>query len=389
VSLAEFQSYGVGKGTPQEARSVVQKHSPSASVNQVINQVAYVDDLSPLPNLTPQQDDLSVLQKPAEFGSKALEQARAAITLSDVLKALEILEVYNKNVGRDKTLKDTYDQALDILLDRIHALLLNNKNLCLTKDDYLDQSMVTRLTDAKPGTFGAKMAKRFMEKYGSGTLEDMKKMIKSCVLRLHIKSQISADSPAAKYIIPVEGDIHNLKFGFSQGRTYLKCSGYLAYGPIQVIPHMEGNYTCEPWKPIHGESTNLTIIRLEPVFNAAENGQLEDFNLQKMTAVDDSGVRSSVKCTSIESGKKKTISMPISFSVGSNSIWLGYFNAAHAPEWELQGWTVAKNGEFQKDSSNDPIYGQYYTNNPGFTPYQGFGTWAEESRFVLTKTSGT
>lgn len=386
VSISELQSYGVGKGTQQEARSVVQKHSPSASVSQVVNAVAYTDDLAPLPNLN-QGDELAPLPNPAEFGQKTLDKANAAVSMSDVLTVLEGLEVQLKYVGKDKALQDKYDQALDVLLDRIHKLLLNNKNKCLTKDDYLDQAIASRLSHAKPGTFSAKLAQRFKSKYGDGVLKDLANMTKVCILNLHIQSQITADTPPGQFIIPVEGDISNLKFGFSRGRTFLSGAGRLVYSPIQVIPHQKGKWTCEPWKPIEGMAVNLTITRLEPVFFDVENGQLRDFNLARMTAVDDQRPRSSATCIDASQKPAQKTTVPIAISYGSGSIWLGYFTAAHLPHVEIQEWTVYTEN-FPSDRSNNPIYGQKDISLPGFTPMGGYGTWAEQSTFVLTKTSG-
>jgi hypothetical protein len=384
VSLTEFQSYGIGKGTPQEARSVVQKHSPSATVNQVVNQVAYVDDLAELPNLN-QQDDLFPLPDPANFGPKAISEANYAVSLSELLTALESLEVYYKYAGDDKALQDAYDKALDIVLDKIHKILLNNPNQCLTKDDYLGQAIASRLSNAKPGTFSGKIAKKFIENYGTGPLEVMKNMYKSCVLKLHIKSQITSDSPPALITTPVEGDIENLKFGFSKDRTFLSGKGRLAYGTIQVTPHMPGKWTCDPWIPIHGESVNLTINRLEPVFFEGDLGQLRDFNLTKMSATDDRILKTTVTCIDTSQKPAKKTTVPVFLTRGSGSLWLGFFNVAHGPELEIQDWQVYPKNP-PKDSSNNHIYGEKHINNPSFSP--GYGTWSEDSNFILTDTSG-
>jgi hypothetical protein len=370
LSIADLQSYGVGKGTQKEARSVVQNHPPRASVTQVLNEVAYTDDLAPL-------------ETSAMWQQQELDKANAAVSMSDVLTVLEGLEVRRAH-SKDKAV---YDKALDVLLDRIYRLLLNNKNKCLTKDDYLDQAIASRLSHAKSGTFSATLAQRFKSKYGDGVLKDLANMTKVCILNLHIQSQITADTPPAQFIIPVEGDISNLKFGFSRGGTILSGKGTLVYGPIQVIPHQKGTWSCEPWEPANGMAVNLNITRLQPIFFDVENGQLQDFNLAKMSAVDDGVFRSSATCIDASQKPAQKTTLPISLGFGSGSLWFGYFNAAHMPQVEIQEWTVYTES-FPPDRSNHPIYGQKVISRPSFAPMGGYGTWSEESSFTLTNTSG-
>ena len=182
-------------------------------------------------------------------------------------------------------------------------------------------------------------------------------MSKNCVLNLEVQSQIKSDTPdVAAYVVPVQGTIRNLKFNYSRGKVYLSGEGSLEYGPVDVIPHTTGSYTCEPWVPANTISAWTVLTRLEPVFNDVPNGTVTDFKLMKMQVKDDGVLKGTVKCTNVTSNGTQTTTVKVNLPANGGSVWYGLFTEAHMAELPRTAGSRDRHcrGTGAVNSSNNP-----------------------------------
>ncbi len=322
VTLSDLKAYGAAAGTAQDAGTVVKAHAPSSPADRLDSSMAYAqavstDDLAPLVQIT----------AAAESASFISYMTNDAPDWGQMVNRLEQFDHLLNRHGKDPGLQGDYGKIWDLMLDRLQKMLAENKNKCLTNDDFYAQAVVAKMTSGKPGSFGGQLAARFKTKFGEAAFKDATALSKNCVLNLEVQSQIKSDTPdVAAYIVRVQGTIRNLKFNYSRGKVYLSGEGSLEYGPVDVIPHTTGSYTCEPWVPANTISAWTVLTRLEPVFNDVPNGTVTDFKLMKMQVKDDGVLKGTVKCTNVTSNGTQTTTVKVNLPANGGSVWYGLFH---------------------------------------------------------------
>jgi len=362
IAAAQARSYGVGAGTRSDAQAVVRNHRPSANDAAIANRLAYGQAEEP---------ELMPLVFPAKLSAnRILESANNAISWEQVMEVLDNFEFHNQFYGKDKASQAAREKIWDVLLDRLNKMLEHNLNKCLTAEDFSAHALAERMTNPKPGSFGAQMAQRFKQKYGDRVLKDVIDSAKNCKLELSINSRITAQfTGLGTFEVPVRGSVP-LKWRWNGRITYLTGLGTITYQEIQIRP-AEPN--CTPMVAPGGTEA-FVMVKLLPVY--ASGGGLVDFNLS-FEVRDKKPIRfNKIKC---KDGNGKTVSLTPP-PLGGRSFWHGLFTAAHFPDLDVFDWTIV----------SDPVKpsGEKEWKRAGFKPSMGFGTWSEDTRFELRPRSG-
>ncbi|MBI5351175.1 MAG: hypothetical protein HZB50_00910 [Chloroflexi bacterium] len=308
--------YGKGNGTVDDANKIAQ-NSPSNPQDRTEQTLAegQLDELAPLGNIAN-----------LKLGESIRQNAGKADDWGKLFETLDNFSTY-VNAGSDKANKLT-DKILDRLVDKAKKLLDKNKGKCLTKDDYLAQDLVERLTNPKDKT-SKLLAERFKQKYGQKLLDDLANGNKSCSFKLTMKSNIITDGSGSFVMITANVTEMKLFLKYSQGDIYLTGTGKMnekiefePEGPCGAVP-----ITQYP-------DLDFQVLQLIPAF---ENDKLIDFRLsydvngmEKFEAINPSGL----ECLT---GIGIT---------GGGDLWLGQFNLARFLRGEsgrIRDWSVPGN----------------------------------------------
>lgn len=282
ADIAKLQfggGYGVGSGSKQQVTQV-SKRQPSSAQKRTTQKaaLAQMDELAPLlpidDSLAPllPEDELTPLMTPkqlefAKIGESIRQQALKSNTLAKLMETLETYKVYLNSDAKNYN-KKLNDKILNIMVEKAHAILKQNKGQCLTQEDFMAQDLVESLNFPK-SPFAQTMAKAFLDKYGGKLLEDLYLARKDCKYEMSINSTITFEAEGSKLTASNSTPQVKLLLTYKDGEIYLT-----GKGTMELSAKIDGEGCSFPVK--HYPTLEFQVNKLSPIY---KDGDLVDFSL--------------------------------------------------------------------------------------------------------------